>query len=317
MSRRSLQVPSIVRARAAAAGPAGERWLADLPDTIAAVEAGWSVVVGEQLGGGTAAFVARAVTAAGAAAVVKIAVPELGFPRRVRTLAVAEGRGYVRLLAQDMERDAVLLEALGVSLDRSARAPERQLAILSAMLRQAWTVPPADGEAVQDKAADLAELVQRLWEDLSRPCPEDTIRYALGCARRRSGALEPNRCVVVHGDAAAANALQVLQPRPGAETGFVFVDPDSFLGDPTYDLGVALRDWTLQLLVAADPARLLRGYCQVLAANSGMDPAAIWEWGFLERVSTGQYVLSFGADQLARSFLATAEAITPHNSHYD
>jgi streptomycin 6-kinase len=124
MSRRSLQIPSIVRARAAAAGPAGERWLAGLPDTIAAVEAGWSVVVGEQLGGGTAAFVARAVTAAGAAAVVKIAVPELGFSRRVRTLAVAEGRGYVRLLAQDLERDAVLLEALGVSLDRSGLAPE-------------------------------------------------------------------------------------------------------------------------------------------------------------------------------------------------
>ena len=82
------------------------------------------MVVGEQLGGGTAAFVARAVTAAGAAAVVKIAVPELGFPRRVRTLAVAEGRGYVRLLAQDLERDAVLLEALGVSLDRSGLAPE-------------------------------------------------------------------------------------------------------------------------------------------------------------------------------------------------
>jgi streptomycin 6-kinase len=145
MSRRSLQVPSIVRARAAAAGPAGERWLADLPDTIAAVEAGWPVVVGEQLGGGTSAFVARAATAAGAAAVVKIAVPEPGFPRRVRTLAVAEGRGYVRLLAHDMERDAVLLEALGVSLDRSGPAPERQLAILSALLRQAWTVPPADG----------------------------------------------------------------------------------------------------------------------------------------------------------------------------
>lgn len=96
MSRRSLQIPSIVRARASAAGPAGERWLADLPDTIAAVEAGWSVVVGEQLGGGTAAFVARAVTAAGDAAVVRIAVPEPGFPRLVRTLAVAEGRASAR-----------------------------------------------------------------------------------------------------------------------------------------------------------------------------------------------------------------------------
>ena len=309
MGGRSFQVPGIVRARAAAAGAAGGRWLADLPETVAAVEAGWSVVVGEQLSGGTAAFVARAVTAAGTPAVVKIAVPELGFARRVRTLAAAEGRGYVRLLAQDPERDAVLLEALGVSLDRSGLPPQTQLAILSALLRLAWTVPPEDGDPVRDKAADLAELVSRLWEDLDRPCSEATIRYALRCARRRSAALEPHRCVVVHGDAAAANALRVLEPRPGAEAGFVFVDPDSFLGDPTYDLGVALRDWTPQLLAAPDPAGLLHRYCHILAARSGMDPAAIWEWGFLERVSTGLYVLSFGADQLARPMLATAEAI--------
>jgi streptomycin 6-kinase len=46
-----------------------------------------------------------------------------------------------------------------------------------------------------------------------------------------------------------------------------------------------------------------------------MDPAAIWEWGFLERVSTGLYALSLGEDQLARPFFATADAITP--PHYD
>jgi streptomycin 6-kinase len=64
----------------------------------------------------------------------------------------------------------------------------------------------------------------------------------------------------VHGDAAAANVLQVLAPREGAETGFVLVDPDGFVGDPAYDLGVALRDWCPQLLASGDPLTLARHY---------------------------------------------------------
>jgi len=34
----------------------------------------------------------------------------------------------------------------------------------------------------------------------------------------------------------------------------------------------------------------------LLAARSAMNAAAIWEWGFLERVSTGLYALSLHAE---------------------
>jgi streptomycin 6-kinase len=59
----------------------------------------------------------------------------------------------------------------------------------------------------------------------------------------------------------------------------VFVDPDGFLGDPTYDLGVVLRDWCPELLAAHAPS-LAHRYCRQIAARTGMDPAAIWDWGF-------------------------------------
>jgi streptomycin 6-kinase len=101
----------------------------------------------------------------------------------------------------------------------------------------------------------------------------------------------------------------VLGPRKGAETGFVFVDPDGFIGDPAYDLGVALRDWNAQLLASDDPLSLARSYCRVLAGGSGVDEQAIWEWGFLERVSTGLYVLSLGADEQGQAHLDTAERL--------
>ena len=106
-----------------------------------------------------------------------------------------------------------------------------------------------------------------------------------------------------------AHTLRVLADRPGAETGFVFVDPDGFVGDPAYDLGVALRDWCPQILSAEDPVALTRGYCRLLARDSGLDEQAIWEWGYLERVSTGLYATAMGAHELGRPFLETAEML--------
>ena len=256
----------------------GERWLADLPATIAALEDRWGITVGARLAGGTASYVATAVTATGEPAVVKISVPGVDVDREVRTLRAAAGRGYVRVLAADLDRNAALLEPLGGSLTDSSLPPERQLAVLADLLPLAWAVP-RDGLAPTDKAAELAAFVGSF--DRSA-----VVEEALRCAERRSAAYDPDRCVVVHGDAAAANVLR----RPGA--GWVFVDPDGFVGDPAYDRGVAVRDWCAELRAAADPRTLLRAYCRVL----GGDPDATWDWGFLERVSTGLYVASLGGD---------------------
>jgi streptomycin 6-kinase len=256
----------------------GDRWLAGVPATIAALEERWGITVGERLAGGTASYVATAVTATGEPAVVKISVPGVDFGREVRTLRAAGGRGYVRLLAADLDLNAALLEPLDGSLSGSGLPPERQLAVLADLLPLAWAVPP-DRLAPTDKAADLAEFVGSLGRSA-------VVDEALRCAGRRSAAYDPDRCVVVHGDAAAANVLR----RPG--DGWVFVDPDGFVGDPAYDRGVAVRDWCAELLAAADPRSLLRSYCLLL----GGDPDATWDWGFLERVSTGLYIASLGGD---------------------
>jgi streptomycin 6-kinase len=186
------------------------------------------------------------------------------------------------------------------------------LAILCAMLREAWKVPvTAERRAAhsEDKAAVLHRLVTDLWAALGAPCSEHVMREALRCAERRASAFALDRCVVVHGDCHPANALQVLRPRPGAEVGFVFVDPDGFLAEPAYDLGVVLRDFCDEVLAAGDPCALLRGYCALLAGETGIDEAAIWEWGFLERVTSGLYCLHAGFTAMGRQFLASAERL--------
>ena len=308
---RAPKIPNLVQQKARSLGPRGERWLATLPDLIADLEHAWAITIGEPLAGGSASYVARARTVAGEGCVLKIAIPDYGFADQVRTIADAEGRGYVRLLAYDTEREAMLLEALGPSLAELALPPERTLTILCQMLAQAWQVPRPSGLMVSpadEKAGRLARSVSRMWERLDHPCSERVVSQALLYAGRRAAAFDLERCVVVHGDPHPGNALQVLTPRHGAEAGFVFVDPDGFLADPAYDLGVALRDWRPQLL-SGDAVALARRYCELLSEQTGIEETAIWEWGFLERVSTGLYALDVGAEAMGRQFLETAEML--------
>jgi streptomycin 6-kinase len=126
-------------------------------------------------------------------------------------------------------------------------------------------------------------------------------------AERRATATDLDHAVIVHGDPHPGNALRVLAPRAGADAGFVFVDPDGFLADPAYDLGVILRDWCPQLL-AGDASAIAHRYRCWRPTAASMRPRS-GSGGFLERVSTGLYVLQYGAENLARPFLATAEML--------
>ncbi|MET8685576.1 aminoglycoside phosphotransferase family protein [Streptomyces sp. NPDC004732] len=309
---KSIEVAPVVRRRAERLGPVGEKWLAELPALIADLERQWSVAVGPPLRAGAGGYVARARTDGGAAVVLKLALPEAEGAGQITTLLRAGGRGYVRVLNHDTDRFALLMEHLGEPLSELALAPEQQIAALCATLRRAWRVPrspgPAETAAADNKATALAVLVEQLWKDLGRPCSVAAYDKAMVYAERRAAAHCPSRAVVVHGDPHPDNLLRVPTPRAGAESGFVFVDPDGFLADPSYDLGVVLRDWCAELL-NGDAPRLARRYCALLAEECGADATAVWEWGYLERVSTALYLLAHGAEAASRPYFETAEIL--------
>ena len=309
---RNIVVPERVRLRAEQSGPQTRQWLKDLPDLLAEIEQAWELSIGQPLSGGSSAYVAPVTTASGHA-VIKIAMPIwdnlYGFQQMLDTLLRANGRGYVRVLKFDYERRALLLEQLGPSMLESKLEPKQAIQLLCKTLKQAWLVPPGADQTMNPleyKAQTLARLISKLWNKLERPCPENIVSQALEYAHRRMEAFDPERCVVVHGDPHPANALQVLAPRAGAASGYVFVDPDGFLCEPEYDLGVVLRDWNEELLAASDPLALAHEYCQLLAQESGLDEAAIWEWGFIERVSSGLYIWAYGASEYGQPFFKTA-----------
>ncbi len=307
MSGSTVEVPELVRQKATAQGVDGIRWLTHLNDIVEQLERDWDVVVDPNAyQGGSEAYVAAATTSDGAEAVIKIAIPGNALTTDARTLALANGHGYARLLEHDDVRQAMLLERLGTSLADLGLPIKTQIEILCGTLRRAWEVradPTLPSGA--EKACSLATFITAKWEELNKPCPERVIERALCFADVRGGAFHPETAVLVHGDAQSVYSLQAPAKTSSTSAQFKFVDPDGLFAERAYDLAIPMREWSKELL-EGDAARLGRERCAFLGLLAGVDTQAIWEWGFIERVSTGLLALHVGAEQVGREMLDVA-----------
>jgi len=293
-------VPPIVRNKALAVG-AGQ-WLEELPSLIADLERQWWITVGRTYEDATEAFVAEANCADGTPTVLKIIVPrsEDAADHEITALRLANGDGCVRvrLLRADEGRGALLLERLGRSLRDLAMPLARQHEILCATATRVWRpAPDCDLPTGADKGRWLVEFITTTWEELGHPCSLQAVDHALECAGRRIAAHDDERAVLVHGDVHEWNALE-------AGPGFKLVDPDGLLAEPEYDLGILMRENPVELM-AGDP----RDRASRLAARTNLDPIAIWEWGVVERVSTGLLCTKIALNPIGHDMLGAADQI--------
>ncbi|MHB8662242.1 MAG: aminoglycoside phosphotransferase family protein [Acidimicrobiales bacterium] len=293
-----IEVSAVVRNKALALGAV--RWLDDLPALVAQVEQDWSIVVGRPFSDATEAFVAEASLAGGARAVLKLPIPRKNEPawQEITVLRLSNGEGCARLLRADEERGVLLLERLGLSLHDLGLPIGARHEILSAAAAAVWRPAPDCGLPTgAEKARWLGEAIVTRWEELDRPCSERAVDDALACVQRRMNAHDDERAVLVHGDVHQWNALE-------ADRGFKLVDPDGLLAEAEYDLGVIMREDPLELL-EGDPFDRARW----LAARSGLEVRAIWEWGVIERVSTGLLCTQVDLQPVGRHMLAAADHV--------
>lgn len=293
-----IDVPEVVLQKAFALG--ADAWLDGLPLLVARLEQEWGIAVGAAYSDSTEAFVAEAICEDGTPAVLKLLVPRSSdaAEREIAVLRLTDGDGCVRLLRDDAVRGALLLERLGRSLYELGLPIRRRHEILCSTATRVWR-PAADCglPTGAQKGSRLADFITAMWEELGHPCSERAIDYALTCAERRVNAHRDERAVLVHGDVHEWNALE-------AADGFKLVDPDGLLAEPEYDLGIIMREDPLDLL-DGDPHERARW----LAARTDLDPTAIWEWGVVERVSTGLLATQVGLQPVGRQMLAVADRV--------
>lgn len=308
---RKINLPESVADRARAAGPEGERWLASLPELIAGLEEKWQVEIEEALEGGTHAFVAEALGRDGNRYAVKIDMPgdegHGAFLSAVRALELAEGRGYVKLYAWDRERKACLLERLGRPLKDFGYPADRQIEILCRALQSSWVPVEEEGEGLASWREGIAwfrGFLRKSWEELGRPCREEVIRRAYEFLGVREAEARPEEFVLIHGDAHNTNLLE----DPSNRGEFKLIDPDGVVYERAYDLGVILREWREDY--RENPVAQGKEKCELLHRLTGVERRAIWQWGFLQSVSTGLLCLQIAGafSQAGQELLSTAEA---------
>jgi streptomycin 6-kinase len=296
--RRPVIIPDILRRHAAAAG--AQAWLDELPAVVRHLEQRWRITAGEAFSGATEAYVVEATTADDQAAVLKILLPSNPNAARneLTALRLADGEGCVALLRDDAELGALLLERLGTPLFKLGRPVAQRLEILCDTVTRMWRAAPDCGLPTgADRARQRGGYIAHTWDAVGRPCSERAIAHALDCAHRRERAHDAQRAVLVHGDVHQLNALQ-------AGEDFKLIDPDGVLAEAECDLGTLMRGDPIELL-DADP----RQRAWWLAARTGLDPTAIWEWGVIERVASGLHCEEIDVQPLGRQTLAAVDAV--------
>jgi len=306
-TRPPIVLPDAVQRRARSMGESGASWLQDLPGLVQRLASEWDLKIVATADSGSAGYVGFATLPSGEPAVLKLPIYGQDPLRAAsRVLLAAKGEGYVKVLRHDTATDAMLMERLGPRLESLGLTIDEQVRHICSTLQIAWRTPVERGQFPDgaDKARDLADFIRKLWRELDEPCSTRVIETAFAFAERRGRAHDPARAVLAHADAHASNTLLVPKSQPIA---FKLVDPEGLFIERAYDLAIPLRDWGAELL-AGDPLTLGKRRCRLLATLMGVDEQPIWEWGFIERVSTGLLLKQLGFDEEAGEYLTVAEA---------
>ena len=268
-------------------GVAGRRWLDDLPELVASLADKWGLEIGKAFRGGTAAFVTAATDQSGRACVLKVAMPleteeDDLFRRSVLVHEIAGGIGCAELFAHNESPPAMLLERLGPNLDDLGMPLPQMLQTIATTMHSFWR-PLAEDCGLPtgtDKAIWLADYITTSWDELGRPCDRTVVDRAVEYCDDRAAAFDPSQAVLVHGDAHGWNTLDA------GEYVFKFVDPEGLWSERAHDLSVPMREYNDPLL-SGNTSRLVRERAELLASWCKLDPEPVWQWGFIERVSTG------------------------------
>ena len=297
-------LPEPTRLRATSLGDQGLAWINSLEETVETLAGQWQLEIGNVRAGGSASLVLD--TRWGdKEAILKIGLPDSAdLVKEAAVFQAAAGRGYAELYELDESRNAMLLERLGSPLEVFDYTVDEQIAIICATLKEAWQASPAGVPLMTgaEKCDWLINFISDQWHKHDHGCAPATLDTTLGFAKERKAAFDPGGCVLCHGDAHELNTLK-------AGEGFKFVDPDPLVAEPACDLSVPMRGWN-EVLLEGNAGHLAQERCGLLSSLTGVPEKAIWQWGYVERVSTGLVLLQIGMVDEGAVYLEAAEALS-------
>ena len=266
-----VTVPArLAAATVAREGPAGQRWITQLPALVDRLLDDWQLDLDGLVRHGYVALVVPVRRRDGTPAVVKVSWVDEETRYEGAALQWWAGHGVVTVLAADPARGALLLERLDP--DRSLeQVPEAAaLTAAAAVLRLLHSAPAPTGfPSVADLARRWASDLPRRWQDLGRPGSADVVPAVVDTCTGLSA--DPGPPYLVHGDFHYADVL--TGPR-----GWAAIDPKPLVGDPEFDLPPLLRNRWADITRTGDPKRAVRRRLAVLTDIAGLDGDRARRW---------------------------------------
>jgi streptomycin 6-kinase len=256
----------------------GAEWLAALPSLAAECAERWDLRLGDPFEPATISLVVPAERRDGTPAVLKINFPEPESAHEAAALAHWNGDGAARLLEDDAERRALLIERLAPARRLNA-LPDEVVAnsIAAGVLRRLWSTPPAaDAPFVR-----LEEVVET-WAAVNERRPPTQPRLVdLAAGLVRELLPSPGAPVVLHQDSHTGNML--LDERRG----WLAIDPKPLVGERAFECAALVRDRRSELMADPHPLGRIRQRLDQLSEELELDRERIRGWAVVHAVAWG------------------------------
>jgi streptomycin 6-kinase len=227
--------------------PERRAWLEQLPQAIHDLQERWALSLGAPFDGSevSCAWVAPAVRRDGTRAVLKLGMPHMEAAHEIHGLRFWNGDPTVRILEDDVELNAMLLERCEPGTALRALPEEEQDVVIAGLLRRLWRRPAEPhpfrplASMLEYWAAETNNVDLRMLEELARPSADD---------------------VLLATDLHAGNVLRARREP------WLAIDPKPFIGDRAYDATQHLLNCRGRM--AADPDGTIRRFADLLGVDA-------------------------------------------------
>jgi streptomycin 6-kinase len=281
-----VEIPaSLTRFHSTATGPEGRSWLAALPSLVEEACRRFAVSLGSPYAGGVAALVAPARLAGGGDAVLKVSFVDDESRGEPAALRIWDGRGAVRLLAEERDLGAMLLERAvpGTALLAHPDAGEALDIALAVLRRLPRALPPGHPfPSASAMARGLASTIPAELARLGEPFDAGLARAAGDVAAALSGGRD---AALVNRDFHLGNVL-AAQREP-----WLAIDPKPLAGEPAFDTGWLVRDVLARTPAEAGSAGRVVGQ---VASALDLPPGRVAAWALVRTVDGALWFFEIG-----------------------
>lgn len=210
-------------------GEAGTKWLSELEGKMNFYAAKWRLDLGGPAGNLTYNYVAKAVDENGQPVVLKLGVPGKEFQNEISALQLYNGEGCAKMLKEDGENGAMLLEQLVPGKNLSEIEDEKEVTRQFISVWKAIRRPiPADIglPSIMDWGEGFNRYLERCSEEAG-PLPKPLVTRAMEYLQELN---QPSKMELLHGDLHHENILY------SEERGWLAIDPKGVVGNPYFDL---------------------------------------------------------------------------------